>query len=411
MPRKAGAKRVLNLGAHGQKQDKRRKLDVPSDEEHETNDLNTLLSPVDHHHPTSDSDFDSDDELPLEIEEEDDVPHPTNSDTLLTWLQLCDKLLPVSGRMVSALEPTGQPIPSQTSCPAIHVSAAPRRRVQYYSTKIGKEPSKRCQQEKRKAEKERTEREAAENKRMGVRNGTLFEAFGRAQARVDEHNRAKIIVVDDAGSESSDGDIEMVPAEEDLGLKSSADENGLEASFGTQMNERLEFEGPRVWGGTPLPAQELREMTPVAPLLSEMAVKSLGKRAWVEDVEESGEGTEDDDEDPLAGTEITTEPLEMSAEERAEEGLDEDEPWDQAHPPPAISSEPTLPPNLPCPSVPPEHQIRNNQVDARRIPSRVPSNESVVKAIANIHDKLRPASQGWTRTHSSQARLGVASAS
>ncbi|KAF7291978.1 hypothetical protein MIND_01223500 [Mycena indigotica] len=184
------------------------KLSNSSDEEPENNaysfphDNSTLLS-IDPH-PTSDSE--SDDNAPLEIEEEDNVPHSTSSDTLLKWLQLCDDLLPVSHCVVSATA-------TINPRPAIHVSARPHRRVQYHTTKIGKKPSKRTQQERNKEERERTEREARENKALGLRNGNLFRAFGKAQARVDARRRdsEKTIIIDNSDSDlSSNGDVEMV---------------------------------------------------------------------------------------------------------------------------------------------------------------------------------------------------------
>ncbi|KAF7311423.1 hypothetical protein MKEN_01044500 [Mycena kentingensis (nom. inval.)] len=93
----------------------------------------------------------------------------------------------------------------------------------------------------------------------------------------------------------------------------------------------------------------------------------------------------------------------LNAEEKGEEGL-EDTPWDPSEfvPPRAADSEQPPPPPAPASSsaIPPHRQLNNpdplngftlpNRAQPRPRPAQILSNDSVDKAIDNLHDILRP---------------------
>jgi hypothetical protein len=96
-------------------------------------------------------------ECNLEIEEDDDVPHHKDKADLQKWLKLSDQHLA-----------------------ALHTSAAPTRRGNYHSSKVGQDVSKRRQQALQKEEKERSAREQKEDLLGGVKPTKIQDFFSRA---------------------------------------------------------------------------------------------------------------------------------------------------------------------------------------------------------------------------------------
>jgi hypothetical protein len=238
-------------------------VEVP--ESDNDNCSNCFDTPMD---PESDSD-NADDYSEIEIEGEDDVPHLKNTAALQNWLQLSDQHLA-----------------------SLHTSAAPSHRGNYHTTKVGKELSKRRQQELRKAEKDRLEREKKEDSHRGVKSSTIRHFFSPA-ART-----TAAVPASDPEIESSNVDL-FDAMEVDSAPELAAEEpdmsNGL-ADEGSNLQMDI--------GSSPVPSRT-----------------SPQPRATVEEIDDDG----DDDGDDY----IAVEPSQLSPEALAEEGLDE-LPWDPA---------------------------------------------------------------------------------
>ncbi|KAJ7843873.1 hypothetical protein B0H14DRAFT_3139472 [Mycena olivaceomarginata] len=102
------------------------------------------------------SDLDTETDGEIEIQEENDVPHPQNQADLLQWLQLSDAQLG-----------------------SLPTSTAPVHRGAYHSRKIGGNISERRGQELRKLEKERATRENKEDTRHGRKKTAITDFFSR----------------------------------------------------------------------------------------------------------------------------------------------------------------------------------------------------------------------------------------
>ncbi|KAK7014171.1 hypothetical protein R3P38DRAFT_2457219, partial [Favolaschia claudopus] len=159
-----------------------------------------------HPGPSSDCESDADpgEESDLNIEEEDDIPHPQTAADLKTWLDISSERLG-----------------------AIHTSAGSSHRGNYHSSKIGKEPSKRSQQLSRKKERERREREKKEDARRKVKSTSITDFFGSSRRSVTASPALPETV---ELSDSSDSD--------------SDESNGMEVDEVQAVDEETETDSP-----------------------------------------------------------------------------------------------------------------------------------------------------------------------
>ncbi|KAJ7797362.1 hypothetical protein B0H13DRAFT_1934185 [Mycena leptocephala] len=273
----------------------------------------------------------SDDDEEIDIHEENDIPHPKDHADLVHWLKLSDEHLA-----------------------SLHTSSAPLQRGSYHSTKIGKNLSVRRTQELRKAEKERTEREKKEDKRHGLKTSNLHHFFSlpRPIAREPEPET----------SETPEPEVkDRLLAMDDMDID---------------------------------PSVEFSDEEPVQDPVQVVVDKTLNTADSV-------------------ATRTRTMPtcllsLWAQSEAMAEEGLDE-LPWDpsedispRAVDSPAPIASPSLlpPPNLgPTRSLPPgaasyasgaQGFTMPNRPQRWKMPSEVPSNNSVDAAILNLQNILHP---------------------
>ncbi|KAJ7804451.1 hypothetical protein B0H14DRAFT_2612307 [Mycena olivaceomarginata] len=277
MPIKKGKAKAKNLGAFVVK---RKNADSEIDDEH-TKKKPRMAPPIVNSSDedcatrgTFDANIDTEsdperdeDESDLEIEEDNDVPHHKDTADLQKWLKLSDQHLA-----------------------ALHTSAAPTRRGNYHSSKVGQDVSKRRQQALKKEEKE------------CVKPTKIQDFFSRA-------SRAPPVVP------ASKPTIELLDIErfEPMDIDSPS---------------KLATEEPEMGGNVVDEASDLDLDLAPSP---EPSSTSLLHRVMVEDV--------DDEEDNF----ISVEPCQLSPEAMAEEGSDE-LPWDP--------SEEILPWQIDSPAIP-----------------------------------------------------------
>ncbi|KAF7303355.1 hypothetical protein MIND_00563300 [Mycena indigotica] len=293
---------------------------------------------------------------------------------------------------------------------------------------IGKQPSKRREQSLAKAEREREQREDNDDKRTKVKQSTLFQSFAKST-----HSKPRVIELSSDSEAGSDGDLDkdsqpVVNVEQ---IRDEEMDKPIEDEYwcedvmildGNELEEEhVEGLGSQsVFGerglSCPIPSATFDNEADATPITTPVKVgeaeeKSDGegnpretrRKVTVEEIEDDYEG----------GAEITTEPAQLSAQERAEEGLD-DEPWDpsqEVHPhalyPPATPAEvlatsPQQPPSPPQHSEPlayPHSQhgfTMPNRTKPRQVPAQIPSNNAVVDAIQNLEDLLRPRRRNGT---------------
>ncbi|KAF7303356.1 hypothetical protein MIND_00563400 [Mycena indigotica] len=421
MPVNKKKRKAQNLGIHAQKQAKRQRvlLVLDSDDESSSNEnhfphessATIITSESEESEDEPSYEWPDTDEV-LEVQEESDIPHPKSTQSLLEWLELCDLALPESGRVLHS---------DSRQHPTIHVSAGPKRRGPYYKTQIGKQPSKRREQSLAKAEREREQREDNDDKRTKVKQSTLFQSFAKST-----HSKPRVIELSSDSEAGSDGDLDkdsqpVVNVEQ---IRDEEMDKPIEDEYwcedvmildGNELEEEhVEGLGSQsVFGerglSCPIPSATFDNEADATPITTPVKVgeaeeKSDGegnpretrRKVTVEEIEDDYEG----------GAEITTEPAQLSAQERAEEGLD-DEPWDpsqEVHPhalyPPATPAEvlatsPQQPPSPPQHSEPlayPHSQhgfTMPNRTKPRQVPAQIPSNNAVVDAIQNLEDLLR----------------------
>lgn len=240
-----------------------------------------------------------DDDLPLVIGDSVDIPHPSNAQDLVAWLQSCDEQLP-----------------------GIHVSMGPTRRGVYHSNKIGKEPSLRTQQRNKKNARERETREMEEDSRNKVKRTKINQFFSTRKPSPPPADLDTISV-------DSDSDIEEISPPDTANPSQPCDDGMLVDS---------EF------SDSPPPKDD----EPVEP-----AGSASAESASCDDTAASHRiATVEEVEDEEENSAITTEPLQLSFEAMAEEGLDE-LPWD---PPEALSPRST---NQPLP----EERVQRPVID------------------------------------------------
>ncbi|KAF7334877.1 hypothetical protein MSAN_02357200 [Mycena sanguinolenta] len=351
MPKLKARAKVKNLGAYAVK---RKGADTQQDDEEHTTKCLRVTSPAPEASEeesnweteplasgetmANNSDSDSEDEADIDVLEEDDVPHPKDHAAMVQWLKLSDEHLA-----------------------SLHTTTAPVKRGNYHTTKVEKGLSTRWEQELRKKEKER-------------------------QAREDKQDKQKEpsdpAPEPEQPTDSVPMDIDEVLNEEPI--HSIADSPTIDAD---------------------------KSMDP-SPLPSDAPSNST-RRVTIEEVTDDEDEPEDQDED-----ELSVEPCQLSPEALAEEGLD-DLPWDPSEDicngntpsrPQSIPLYPGAPPNPPPPSVRPlppgaaayfpgqQGFLMPNRAQRWKMPSPVPSNESVDAAIQNLQDILYPR-RGTGRGH------------
>ncbi|KAF8128333.1 hypothetical protein K438DRAFT_1789555 [Mycena galopus ATCC 62051] len=369
MPRKKGQSKAQNLGNFALK----RKGDHVEQNEVQPTKRSRNASPMDSSNnqqtdPSNDSDADAETEAGIEIQEENDVPHPRDQADLLQWLQLSDAHL--------------DSLPTTT---------APVRRGPYHSRKIGADISERREQELRKLKKEREAREAKEDATHGRKKTAITDFFSQQTLPPQEPE----LEPDSPSEEPFTTDAEMeidsqggLPLEESASLPNS---NWSDSEMAENCVDQVSSSHASVI--------DLSD-SPESDIVEEIAAKSSTSRVTLEVVE-------DEDDVPL-----NVEPCELSPEARAEEGLDE-LPWDPSEDiiPRAADSlplfeqlpEPAPQERLPEPArgqpLPPgsatyfHHErgfIMPNRPQPRKIPSQVPSNSSVDSGIQSLQTILHP---------------------
>ncbi|KAF9048076.1 hypothetical protein BDZ89DRAFT_1127033 [Hymenopellis radicata] len=369
MPRKKGQGKAKNLGKYAEK---RKRAPTPeSDSErpqkHARDDTSsTDFAPI----PSLDDIFDSDDEeldvhdcgssrdgsddgedsdddAPIDVEEENDVPHPRTMQDLLDWLAV-----------------------SKQRLGDLHASAGPKRRRAYHSSKIGKDISVRREQEIWKADRERREREAKEDQKHGVKSTTIADFFSRKKSST---------VTPRPAPPPPDDDVIMISSDEsdtDVSSVSDADDEAMDPGTREGIDDSGSVDGASQFSAAP----------------------SHHSSVTIEDVEEEEIDTipavldfETMAEEGL--DEIPWDPSEESLPRLASEPVPVERPASSSIPPSTQSSSETQAPPIP------EGFTRADDTffphdrgftmpgrpqKPRRYPSQVPDNEAVKAAIDNL---------------------------
>ncbi|KAJ7820437.1 hypothetical protein B0H14DRAFT_3735618 [Mycena olivaceomarginata] len=164
MPTKRGHSKAQNLGTFALKRKgdtvQQSNEDQPSKHSRNASPNGSSIHSDNQENPDPDSlnnlDLDSETDGEIEIQEENDVPHPRDHADLLQWLQLSDAQLD-----------------------SLSTSTAPVHRGAYHSRKIGAKISKRRGQELRKLDKERAAREEKANIKHGRKKTAITDFFSR----------------------------------------------------------------------------------------------------------------------------------------------------------------------------------------------------------------------------------------
>ncbi|KAJ7803938.1 hypothetical protein B0H14DRAFT_3776413 [Mycena olivaceomarginata] len=159
MPTKRGHSKAQNLGTFALKRKgdtvQQSDEDQPSKRSRNASPNGSSIHSDNQENPDPDSlnnlDLDSETDGEIEIQEENDVPHPRDHADLLQWLQLSDAQLD-----------------------SLSTSTAPVHRGAYHSRKIGAKISKRRGQELRKLDKERAVREEKADIKHGRKKNSNY---------------------------------------------------------------------------------------------------------------------------------------------------------------------------------------------------------------------------------------------
>ncbi|KAJ7350086.1 hypothetical protein DFH08DRAFT_807405 [Mycena albidolilacea] len=297
MPTKRGRSKAQNLGTFALKRKgdtvQQSDEDQPSKRSRNASPNGSSIHSDNQENPDPDSlnnlDLDSETDGEIEIQEENDVPHPRDHADLLQWLQLSDAQLD-----------------------SLSTSTAPVHHGAYHSRKIGAKISERRGQELRKLDKERAAREEKADIKHGRKKTAITDFFSRptfsgSQSQEPEQEP------DSPSEERSTTDAEMdIEPESGLLPKESGSYAETAASLPNSDWSDSEIGGQGVNQAASSHASviELSDSSG-SDIVEEILGKSSTPRVTLEVVE-------DEDDGPLH-----IEPCELSPEARAEEGLDD----------------------------------------------------------------------------------------
>ncbi|KAJ7897891.1 hypothetical protein B0H14DRAFT_3581467 [Mycena olivaceomarginata] len=293
MPTKRGQSKAQNLGNFALKRkgdtEQQSNEDQPSKRSRNASPNGSSMNSDNQENTDPDSnnsDLDTETDGEIEIQEENDVPHPWNQADLLQWLQLSDAQL---GSL-------------PTSTALVHRGA-------YYSRKIGANISERRGQELRKLENERAAREDKEDTRQGRKKTAITDFFSRPTfpgSYPQEPEREPDSPSEEQSTTNAEMDIEH---ESRLLLEESGSYAETAASLPNSDWSDSEIGGHCVGQAASSHASviELSDSSD-SDIVEEIVDKSSTSRVTLEVVE-------DEDDGPLH-----IEPCKLSPEARAEEG-------------------------------------------------------------------------------------------